>query len=49
MENIAINFLIWCADNGWYRNGKQDEWYRLTDSKNTKTATELFEIFKNNK
>jgi len=41
----AIKFLIWCADNGWYRNGKSDEWYQIPKQNNNKTAAELYKLF----
>lgn len=44
--NEAILFLNWCADNGWYRNGKKDEWYQLQKQEVNKTSEELYKFWK---
>lgn len=45
-DNFAA-FINWVADNGWYRNGKGDEWYQIPKQDDNKTAKELYKIYSN--
>ncbi len=45
---LSIKFLNWCADNGWYRNGRCDEWYQLQRQQENKTAAELYKYWLEN-
>jgi hypothetical protein len=45
INNDAVDFYRFGIKEGWYRNGKIDEWYQLHNPKENKFLDEVYHIY----